>query len=75
MAQHQLYYRKAFEMASDDPLHGYKLYEYKPSMAAAIIFIIAFALSTSLHTFQLIKHRTWYMLAFLVGGFCKSACS
>lgn len=61
-----------FEMASDDSLHGYKLYQYEPSLAAAVIFVIAFALTTSFHIFQLIKHKTWYMLAFLIGGFCKS---
>ncbi|KAB2580534.1 putative rta1 domain protein [Lasiodiplodia theobromae] len=55
-------------MATDD-LHGYKLYNYSPNLAAAIIFVIAFALTASFHTFQLIKHKTWYMLAFLIGGF------
>lgn len=56
-------------MATDD-LNGYKLYNYSPNLAAAIIFVIAFALTTSFHTFQLIRHKTWYMLAFLIGGFC-----
>ncbi|KAL1630699.1 hypothetical protein SLS54_000570 [Diplodia seriata] len=56
-------------MATDDSLGGYKLYNYSPSLPAAIIFVIAFALTTSFHAFQLIKHKTWYMLAFLIGGF------
>lgn len=57
-------------MATDD-LSGYKLYNYSPNLAAAIIFVIAFALTASFHTFQLIKHKTWYMIAFLIGGFCS----
>ncbi|OMP88658.1 Protein RTM1 [Diplodia seriata] len=60
-------------MATDDSLGGYKLYNYSPSLPAAIIFVIAFALTTSFHAFQLIKHKTWYMLAFLIGGFCTLA--
>ncbi|OJD34023.1 rta1 domain protein [Diplodia corticola] len=48
---------------------GYKLYNYSPNLPAAIVFVVAFALTTSFHIFQLIKHKTWYMIAFLIGGF------
>jgi len=49
----------------------FKLYHYTPSLAAAVIFIALFAGTTLLHTFQLIKKRTWYFIPFLIGGFCK----
>ncbi|OTA98451.1 hypothetical protein M426DRAFT_69791 [Hypoxylon sp. CI-4A] len=42
-------------------------YRYKPSMAAAIIFIIAFAISALLHIKVLIQKRTWYFIPFVVG--------
>ncbi|KAI9704146.1 MAG: hypothetical protein M1836_007007 [Candelina mexicana] len=61
-------------MASDDssaPGDGskYVLYAYAPSLAAAIIFTILFLLTSSLHLYQLIRTRTWFMIPLLVGGF------
>lgn len=50
----------------------FKLYRYDPSMAAAIIFIILFLLVTGLHTYQLIRTKTWFFSCFVVGGFSKS---
>jgi len=47
-------------------------YLYTPSKAAAIIFAILFVITTLLHTFQLIKKKTWYFIPFLLGGICKS---
>lgn len=41
---------------------------YEPSEAAAIIFIVLFALTTALHAFQLISKRTWFMIPFFIGG-------
>ncbi|TLD09972.1 hypothetical protein PgNI_05417 [Pyricularia grisea] len=42
-------------------------YAYTPSLPAAIIFIILFALSTVWHIKQLFQSRTWYFLPFIVG--------
>jgi len=50
----------------------FKLYRYDPSMAAAVIFIILFLLSTALHTYQLLRTKTWFFSCFVIGGFSKS---
>lgn len=49
------------------------LYRYNPSIVAAIIFVIAFAVTTFLHIFQIIKKRTWYFIPLAVGGVCMWA--
>ncbi|KAF5591736.1 RTA1 like [Fusarium pseudocircinatum] len=43
-------------------------YHYSPSLAAAVIFIILFTATTTLHFFQMIQTRTWFFLAFSLGG-------
>jgi hypothetical protein len=48
----------------------FTFYPYSTSKAAAIVFAIIFLLSTSLHTFQMIKQRAWYLLALIVGALC-----
>jgi uncharacterized membrane protein len=54
--------------SSDDTLKGFKLYRYDPSIAAAVIFAIAFFLITILHFYQMLRTRTWFFIPFLVGG-------
>lgn len=49
----------------------FKLYRYTPNLAAAAIFIVLFALTTIYHTYQLIKTRAWYFIAFVLGGICE----
>lgn len=51
-----------------DVLAGFKLYRYDPSIAAAVIFIIAFTLTTLLHGYQMIRTRTWFFIPFFIGG-------
>ncbi|KAI9860101.1 MAG: hypothetical protein M1824_003339 [Vezdaea acicularis] len=46
-------------------------YRYKPSLPAAIIFIILFSLTTGGHVFQLIRRRIWYFIPLAIGGVCK----
>ncbi|OJJ47356.1 hypothetical protein ASPZODRAFT_132352 [Penicilliopsis zonata CBS 506.65] len=46
----------------------YVLYNYTPSAAAAIIFTIAFAISTALHFWQIFTKKTWYFIPFVIGG-------
>ena len=48
----------------------YHLYAYTPSLAAAVIFTILFALATALHAYQLIKTRAWYLIPIVIGGLC-----
>lgn len=55
----------------NDP-NRFVLYRYNPSLEAAIVFCVAFALTTLLHIFQIIKKRTWYFIPLAVGGACKS---
>jgi len=55
-------------MASDDSGSGFVFYHYDPSAAAAIIFIVVFAILTIIHVYQLVRTRTWFFIAFAVGG-------
>ncbi|KAE8370391.1 putative RTA1 domain protein [Aspergillus caelatus] len=47
---------------------GYYLWLYVPSLAAAIIFLLFFAVATMMHTYRLIKTRTWFCIPFAMGG-------
>jgi hypothetical protein len=33
---------------------------------------VLFAITTSIHIFQLVRKRTWYFIPFIIGGICKS---
>ena len=56
-----------------DALSGFKYYYYSPSMAAAIIFIALFGITTAMHSAQMVRGRTWLMIPFLIGGVCTSS--
>ncbi|CAK7221343.1 hypothetical protein SBRCBS47491_004496 [Sporothrix bragantina] len=43
------------------------LYHYNPSKAAAIIFVILFAVATFAHIFLMFRRRTWYFIPFIIG--------
>ncbi|KAJ5990327.1 hypothetical protein N7522_010534 [Penicillium canescens] len=47
---------------------SFKLYRYTPSLVAAIIFIVLFALATLYHLYQVVRTRSWYFTVFVVGG-------
>ena len=47
-------------------------YNYKPSLAAAVIFLAIFCVSTLLHCFQAVRSRAWYMIPFVLGGVCET---
>ncbi|KAF5581585.1 RTM1 [Fusarium pseudoanthophilum] len=51
----------------------WSFYRYEPSTAAAVIFIIIFSITTIIHVYQMIKTKTWYMLAFCLGGVSEIA--
>ncbi|KAK1070481.1 hypothetical protein LTR12_008744 [Friedmanniomyces endolithicus] len=55
---------------SSSVLNGFEYYHYLPSMGAAVLFIVLFGLVTSLHMFQMIRSRTWFMIPFVIGGIC-----
>ena len=50
---------------------SYKLYQYDPSLPAAIVAIILFAIVTFYHVWLIKRHRSWYFIPFTIGGFCK----
>ncbi|KAL2222275.1 RTA1 like protein-domain-containing protein [Thermoascus aurantiacus ATCC 26904] len=51
---------------------GWVAYEYYPSMAAAVIFIILFISTTLLHTYHLLRTRTWFFIPLVIGGYFES---
>jgi hypothetical protein len=53
---------------STTPEGKYLLYHYHPSLAAAVIFIVLFAISSVGHIFQLFTRKTWYFIPFVIGG-------
>ncbi|KAL3427231.1 RTA1 domain protein [Phlyctema vagabunda] len=46
----------------------WKFYRYDPSLVAAAIFITLFFITTALHTYQLVRTKTWYFVPFVIGG-------
>ncbi|KAJ4341794.1 hypothetical protein N0V87_001457 [Didymella glomerata] len=55
-------------MADHSDADSFVLYRYHPSLAAAAIFVVLFALTTGLHIFQTIRKRSWFMTPFIIGG-------
>ncbi|KAF5868707.1 putative rta1 like protein [Botrytis fragariae] len=51
---------------TDNPV--YKLYRYTPNIAAAVIFLIAFAATMLYHVYQMIRNRSWYFTPLVIGG-------
>ncbi|ESZ92495.1 hypothetical protein SBOR_7120 [Sclerotinia borealis F-4128] len=49
------------------PGEKYMFFQYNPSTAAAVVFVVLFGISTILHTYQLIAKRTWYFVPFVIG--------
>jgi hypothetical protein len=56
----------------NDP-DAFVLYRYRPNLAAAVIFIICFLLTTLFHTFQIWRKRTWYFIPLVIGGICTAS--
>lgn len=56
-------------------MHGivsrsYKFWNYVPSVPAAVIFMLMFIVLTGLHSWKLWTTRTWFCIAFTIGGVC-----
>ncbi|KAE8150469.1 RTA1 like protein-domain-containing protein [Aspergillus avenaceus] len=47
---------------------GYVFYQYSPSVAAAVIFILCYGAGTGFHIFQLWKLKCWFFTTFIVGA-------
>jgi VIT1/CCC1 family predicted Fe2+/Mn2+ transporter len=59
-------------MAKLEPYKGgYYLWQYVPSIAAAVIFLLLFLSMTALISWRMFKTKTWFCLPFAIGGFCK----
>ena len=62
-------------MADSDSRGGdinFVLYRYTPSIAAAIIFVILFALGFIGHIYYVFKLRARYFIPFAIGVLCKA---
>ncbi|CEI67826.1 hypothetical protein FVEN_g9626 [Fusarium venenatum] len=46
-------------------------YRFVPSKEANIVFVVLFAMTTLLHTLQLWRTRTWYLIPLVFGGVCE----
>lgn len=46
---------------------------YDPSVAGAVIFGLLFLVLTVIHTYQLVRTRTWHWIPFVLGGYCETA--
>ncbi|GKZ80831.1 hypothetical protein AnigIFM56816_005064 [Aspergillus niger] len=51
---------------------NYKLYDYDPSVGAAIVSAGLFAATSMVHLFQMIRRRTWCFIPFVLGGFFET---
>lgn len=48
------------------------IWTYTPSPAAALVFLILFALLTLWHLIVGIPRRVWYFIPLIIGGLCES---
>ncbi len=62
----------AEQQPAGDADFGFDYYRYNPSKGAAALFVLIFGASSALHGYQLVKHRTWYFIPFLIGGICEA---
>ena len=59
-------------MAQLKPYKGnFYLWDYVPSLPAAIIFALLFGLATAFIVWRLVRTRTLFSIPFAVGGVCK----
>lgn len=59
-------------MANDTEQYvDFQLYRYTPSLVAAVIFIVLFALISMYHFYQVARSRSWYFIIFILGGVCE----
>lgn len=60
-------------MAKLEAFRGdYYLWEYVPSMAASVIFVLLFLAPTLFHVWKAWKTRARFCIPFIIGGVCTS---
>lgn len=59
------------DMSAPGAAFDFKLYRYTPSLAAAIVGAVVFAVLTILHTWRLRRVRAYYFIPFTIGGLCS----
>ncbi|KAH6658658.1 RTA1 like protein-domain-containing protein [Truncatella angustata] len=52
---------------------GYYLWNYLPSVPAAVIFLLLFLVMTSLISWRMFKTKTWFCIPLVIGGFFEFA--
>jgi hypothetical protein len=61
-------------MAKLEPFRGdYYLWEYVPSIAASIVFLILFFIPTAYHCWKAWKIRARFCIPFCIGGICTTS--
>ncbi|KAF4499654.1 Rtm1p [Fusarium agapanthi] len=55
-------------MSSSDSDFNFKLFRYDPSLPAAVVSTVVFAVLSVLHTWRLIRVRAYYFTPFVIGG-------
>ena len=70
---HKLYSpENHFKMAILESHKGYYLWNYIPSVAGAVVFILLFFTTSALHFWRLFKTGTKFCWPFALGCICKS---
>jgi hypothetical protein len=59
-------------MSEQNAPNEFVLYQYDPSLPAAAIFTMLFFMTSALHVYQLIRTRTWYFTALVLGGIMEA---
>ena len=49
---------------------SYTFWYYTPSLPAAVVFMLIFMGLTGLHSWKLFTTKTWFCIAFTLGGLC-----
>ncbi|EED12989.1 DUF300 domain protein, putative [Talaromyces stipitatus ATCC 10500] len=59
-------------MPTLEPYKGdYYLWNYVPSLPAAVAFTAVFSFLTTMHTWKMVTTKSWFCLAFVIGGLCE----
>ena len=51
---------------------SFKFYHYDPNMPCAVLFAVAFIVTTLWHAWQIYRSRCRFMIPMLIGGICAS---
>lgn len=61
-----------YDASDADAGFVFKLYHYTPSLWAAILTAVVFAVLTGAHLWRMLRFRSFYFTAFTIGGLCES---